>query len=80
MVDLELSLFVIPFRRVLQSLLHLAQTLWCLSKQLAYAHGLFLQQFLLFTTSLLLVVAAVAVMQLVVAAPVDCLLITVALL
>jgi hypothetical protein len=77
MVDLELSLFVIPFRRVLQSLLHLAQTLWCLSKQLAYAHGLFLQQFLLFTTS---VVAAVAVMQLVVAAPVDCLLITVALL
>jgi len=33
MVDLELLLFVIPFQRVLRLLLHLARTLWCLSKR-----------------------------------------------
>jgi hypothetical protein len=47
------------------------------SEQLAFAHGLSHRQFLLFNTSLLPVVAAVVVMQLVVAAPVDYLLITV---
>jgi hypothetical protein len=51
-------------------------TLWCLSKQLAFAHGLSHRQFLLFNTSLLPAVVAVVVMQLVVAAPVDYLLIT----
>jgi len=50
--------------------------LWCLSEQLAYARGLFRQQFLLFSISLLQVVAVAAVMQLVVAVPVDYLLIT----
>jgi len=43
---------------------------------LAYAHGLSRQQFLLFNTSLLLVAAVAVVTQLVVAAPVDYLLIT----
>ena len=50
--------------------------LWCLSEQLAYARGLFRQQFLLFSISLLQVAAVAAVMQLVVAVPVDYLLIT----
>lgn len=80
MVDLELLLFVIPFHRVVRSLLHLARTLWCLSEQLAYAHGQFRQQFLQFNTSLLLVAVAVAVTQLVAVAPGDYLPITVALL
>jgi hypothetical protein len=80
MVDLELLLFVIPFHRVLRSLLHLKRTLWCLSEQLAYAHGQFRQQFLQFNTSLLEVAVEVAVTQLAAVAPGDYLPITVALL
>jgi hypothetical protein len=57
---------------------HLALTLWCRSKQLGCAHGLSRQQFPQFSISLLLVAAVVAVMQLVVVAPVDYSLITVA--
>jgi hypothetical protein len=65
---------------VLQSHRHLALTPWCLSKQLGCAHGLSRQQFLLFNTLLLLAVAVAVVMQPVAVAPVDYLLITVALL
>jgi hypothetical protein len=50
---------------------HPALTLWCRSKQLGCAHGLSRQQFLLFNTSLLLAVVAVAVMQPAAVAPVD---------
>jgi len=76
MVDLELLLFVIPFQRVLRSLLHLVPTLLPPLVPSGFAHGLSHQQFLLFNTSLLPVVAVVAVTQLVVAAPADYLLIT----
>jgi hypothetical protein len=76
--QLTTSLSLKALRHAHQQLPHLALTPWCRSKQLDCAHGLSRQQFLLFNTSLLPVVAAVVVMQLAVVALVDCLLITVA--
>jgi hypothetical protein len=69
--QLTTSLSLKVLQRALRLHRHLVLTLWCHSKQLGCAHGLSRQQFRLFNTSLLLAVAAVAVMQPVAVAPVD---------